>query len=302
MNVIQKTINTIDNFQRRHRFPGFVYAVIKKYGDDDTGYQAALLTYYGFLSLFPLLLVITTLTSAVTDSHSELQKAVTDGVTDYFPVLGNQLSSHVTTLHQSGPALIVGILLTLYGARGVADAFRRGINHVWATPRDKLEGFPKAPLKSLAIILIGGLGLLLASVVAGVAAAAGHGIEFRALSLCLNFIVLFGLFLFLIKFSLPNHVAVKDIRLGAITAAVGLLVLQTFGGYILTRELKNLDALYSYFALSLGLLFWIYLQAQVLYYSAQIAIVHSQKLWPRSLTGEPTAADKKLDKRIPKVA
>jgi YihY family inner membrane protein len=298
MNFIQKTVHGLDRWQRRYRVPAFIYAVIKKYGDDDTGYQAALLTYYGFLSLFPLLLVATTLTSAVS-GHPELQKAVTEGVTDYFPVLGNQLSGHITTLHKSGPALIIGILITLYGARGVADAFRRGINHVWGTPRNKLEGFPKTILKSLSVMLVGGLGLLGASIIAGVAAAAGHGFEFRALSLLLNLTVLFWLFLFLIKFSLPNHVSIKDIRIGAITAAIGLLILQTFGGYILTRELKNLDALYSYFALSLGLLFWIYLQAQVLYYSAQVAVVHSQKLWPRSLTGAQTAADKLLAERIP---
>jgi YihY family inner membrane protein len=302
MNFIQKTVQTIDNFQRRNRFLGFIYAVIKKYGDDETGYQAALLTYYGFLALFPLLLVVTTLTGMVSGNHPELQKTVTDSVTDYFPVLGNQLSSHITTLHKSGPALIIGILITFYGARGVADVFRRGINHVWGTPRDKLTGFPKAALKSLAVIVIGGLGLLAASVVAGIAAAAGHGIEFRALSLTLNLLILFGLFLFLIKFSLPNHVSVKDIRMGAIAASVGLVILQTFGGYILTRELKNLDGLYSYFALSLGLLFWIYLQAQVLYYSAQIAVVHAQKLWPRGLAGDPTKADEQLTKRIPDVA
>ena len=67
------------------------------------------------------------------------------------------------------------------------------------------------------------------------------------------------------------------------------------GGYLLKRELKNLDALYSYFALALGLLFWIYIQVQVLFYSLEIAAVRSQNLWPRSLTNKKlTVADHHL--------
>ena len=46
-----------DRVQRQHGLLGFPYAVIKKYGDDDGGREAALITYYGFLSIFPLLLL-----------------------------------------------------------------------------------------------------------------------------------------------------------------------------------------------------------------------------------------------------
>lgn len=77
---------------------------------------------------------------------------------------------------------------------------------------------------------------------------------------------------------------IKEVRPGAIAAAIGLVILQSLGGYILTRELKSLDALYSNFAIPLGLLFWIYLQAQMLYYAAEIAVVSSKRQWPRSLS------------------
>jgi uncharacterized BrkB/YihY/UPF0761 family membrane protein len=94
--------------------------------------------------------------------------------------------------------------------------------------------------------------------------------------------------------SLPKHVSLKEIRGGAAVAAIGLVLLQALGGYLLTRELKNLDALYSNFAIPLGLLFWIYLQAQMLFYAIEISSVHAQRLWPRSLTGKDlTPADKR---------
>jgi YihY family inner membrane protein len=293
MNYIQKRLRAIDQFQQRYRFTAFTYAVIKKYGEDQAGYQSALLTYYGFLSLFPLLLVLTTLTGIIASSHPDLQHSIIHGLTNYIPVLGNQLSSHVQGIHKTGIALLVGILFTFYGARGVADVFRNGVNHLWRVPLTKRDGFPKSLIKNLIIIVGGGLGLILASAFSGLAAAAGQGLIFRLLSLLVNVAILFGLFSWLLNTALPQQVSFKDIRAGALTAAVGLVLLQSFGALLLTRELKSLDAVYSYFAIALGLLFWLYLQSQVVYYSVEVAAVHTQKLWPRSLTDDHlTKADK----------
>jgi YihY family inner membrane protein len=295
MKQIQKLVSRFDTYQQRKHALGFSYAVIKKYGEDGAGYQAALLTYYGFLSLFPLLLVLTTLASMLIGDYPHLEARVIDGLTDYFPLLGNQLSSHVHGLHRGGFALIIGLLFTLYGTHGVAAAFRQGVQHIWRVPKQQRAGFPKSLLKSLSMIVVGGLGFLLASVSAGLAAAAGHGLGFRALSVAVNLVILFWLFTFLLNFSLPRQVSLKQSRVGAAAAAIGLVILQALGGYILARELKNLDALYSNFAIALGLLFWIYLQAQMLYLAVEISVISSQKLWPRSLNNAtPTPVDKHL--------
>jgi YihY family inner membrane protein len=294
MNTIQKLIGNIDSYQRSHRLPGFIFAVIKKYGDDEAGYQSALLTYYGFLSLFPLLLVLSTVVGLIAGSHSALQHTIIQGVTNYFPTLGDQLSAHVSGIHKTGVALATGILFTFYGARGVADAFRHGVNHIWRTPRADRDGFPKSVVKSLSLVVIGGTGLVGASLIASFAANAGHGIGFHIASILIDMFILFWLFIFLLNTSLPKHVQLKEIRSGALSAAIGLVVLQAVGSYLLKRELRNLDNLYSNFAVVLGLLFWIYLQAQMIYYSIEIASVKSAKLWPRSLSGKQlTAADKR---------
>ena len=287
MKQLNKLINKLNGFQQRHRLTAFIYAVIKKYGEDGAGYNAALLTYYGFLSLFPLLLVLTTLVDKFLSSYPHQKDTVLKSINDYFPSLGTQLANHITTLHTNGIALWVGVLFLIYGAHGVADVWRHGIQDVWGIPKRKREGFPAGLIKSLGIIVIGGLGFLFASVTATVAAAAGQGWAFRTLSIVLNLLILFWLFVFLLNICLPKHVSFKETRVGAAVAAVGLVILQALGGYILTRQLKSLDALYSYFALSLGLLFWIYLQSQMLYYAAEIAVVSSKKLWPRSFSDPP---------------
>ena len=301
MNPIQKLLHKLDTWQRAHSVFGFPYAVIKKYGDDEAGHQAALLTYYGFLSLFPLLLVLTTVVSILAGHHEHLRMTIINDMTHYFPTFGNQLSEHIGTLHKSGLALLIGILFTLYGARGIADAFRHGVNHIWRVPKVQRAGFPLALLRSLAIVVVGGLGFILAAALASYASNSGHGLAFHVLSIGINLAILFWVFLFLIKVSLPVHVGFRDIEAGAAAAAIGLTILQTVGSHLLVKEFKNLNALYSNFALVLSLLFWIYLQSQVVYYAIEIASVKTQGLWPRSLTGNDlTEADKKAYGRLAK--
>ncbi len=48
--LVNRIIAWADRLQRNHGVLGFPYAVVKRYGDDDGGRQAALITYYGFQS------------------------------------------------------------------------------------------------------------------------------------------------------------------------------------------------------------------------------------------------------------
>lgn len=299
---LARLVQRFDRFQQRHHFWGFSYAVLKKYGEDQAGYQAALLTYYGFVALFPLLLILTTVTALITGSHAHLQQSIITTVTNEFPVLGGQLSSHVQELHKSGLALIIGLLFTLYGARGVADAFRHAVNHIWQVPLRKRPGFPQSLYTSITMIITGGVGIVAAGLASGLAGAAGHGWPVRLLSALVNVLILYFVLQILLGLSLPKGTASRrDTSSGALAAAIGLAVLQLLGGYLLRRELRSLDALYSYFALALGLLFWIYLQAQVVCYGIEIAAVHTQRLWPRSLTNDHrTAVDEHREQPIPR--
>lgn len=286
MHTIQKYINKLDIFQQKHKLFAFPYAVIKKSGEDKVGQQAALLTYYSFLAIFPLLLVLTTLTNELLGGNPDLEETIVNGLTDYFPLLGDQLSTHVYSLQRNGLALFGGLIFAFYGARGVADVFQHGVQNIWNIPDSERDGFPKSLFKSLSIIGVGGIGFIIASVSAGLANAAGHGLAFRSLSVLVNVFVLYWLFTFLLNYSLPERVKKQDTQLGAVTAAAGLVILQYLGVFILARELKNLDALYSYFAIALGMMFWLYLQAQMIYFAAQVSVVSSQKLWPRSFNSK----------------
>ena len=53
-------VGWLDRLQRRNRAVGVIVAVIYKYNDDQGSYLAVLITYYALVSLFPLLLLLTT--------------------------------------------------------------------------------------------------------------------------------------------------------------------------------------------------------------------------------------------------
>jgi len=293
-NTIERLLHKLDAVQQKHHALSFPYAVIKKYSDDDAGHQAALITYYGFLSLFPLLLVATSLIDSITRRSSELHTRLIADINSYFPIVGDQLQSNVHS-NKTGPALVIGLLFALYGTRGIADAVRNALDHAWAIPRTKRSGFPKNLLRSLGLLFGGGLGLVLTNGLASYAlAAVGRAPLLRAIPILINISLLYLIFMYIFLIGSSRSHARKDVRLGALTGSVGLLLLQAVGGYLITHQLHNLRGLYGQFALVLAILFWIYLQAQVLVYAIEINVVHTYKLWPRSLTQKPTtAADRK---------
>jgi YihY family inner membrane protein len=283
MSFIQKWIDRYDAFQRKHPWLGFPLAEVRKYGDDEACHQAALLAYYGFLALFTLLMVLATLVKLFLRGDGDLQHQILQTATDYIPVIGSQLGQNIHGMDKAGLALAVGILLTLFGARGVADVFRGSINHVWQVPYARRTPFPKSLLKSLGIIIFGGIGLLLAPLLAGYATSFGYFWMFRVLALCLTAVILFGVFIFLARTAMSEVRPVKDIWVGALFAAVGIMLLQSLGTYLIAHQLKNLADLYSTFAIVLGLLFWLYLQTQIVLYAIEIDSVRILKLWPRAI-------------------
>ena len=77
---VNRVIAWADRLQRRHGVLGFPYAVVKKYGDDAGGREAALITYYGFLSIFPLLLLGVAVLSRVLAGHPDLRERLITAV------------------------------------------------------------------------------------------------------------------------------------------------------------------------------------------------------------------------------
>lgn len=291
MHLVDKIISSIDQFQRKHSFFGFIYAVIKKYGEDNASYHSALLTYYAVLSLFPLLIVFTTVTQLL-HSHHALHARLVSGLNSYFPIIGSQLQESVHSPKKTGIALVISLLVTLYGATGGASALQYSFNSLWHIPPAKQTSFPKSTIRNFGIILTAGLGFIITAVLTGYTAFLGHSILVTLLNTLLSVLILWGVFINLFKLAITGNKSTAEVAVGAACVAVGIQILQTLGSAILAHELKSLRNMSDTFALVLALMFWLYLQAEVILYGTEIEVIRQGHLFPRSLRPPLTNADK----------
>jgi YihY family inner membrane protein len=291
---LQRTVRRIDDFQQRHRPLAFVFAVVKKFGDDQGGNLAALITYYGFLSIFPLLLVLVTVLGFVLQSHPGLRDDILNSAVAQFPIIGDQIRQNVKTVRGSGLGLAIGILVTFYGGLGVCNAAQDAMNRVWEVPMRERPGFLPRTLRSLELLGTIGLGILATTVLSGIGAGSSVAAWMRVGAIVVAFAVNVGLFLLAFRVLTVRDVAWRDLWPGAVIAAVGWQVLQAVGGALVSHQLKGMQQTYGLFAFVLGLLAWIFLEARIVLYAAEVNVVRAQHLWPRSIAPPPlTEGDKR---------
>src|SRR6266516_3462032 len=125
-------LHYLDRRQQRSPRLAFVAAVIKKFSEDQGGQLAALIAYYGFVSLFPLLLVLVTVLGFVLQGHPSEQQRILNGTFGQFPILRDQLKLH--SLSGSSVALAVGVVGSLLAGMGVTGATQNAFNHIWSVP------------------------------------------------------------------------------------------------------------------------------------------------------------------------
>jgi len=277
----------LDAFQRRHRWAGFPIAVIYKFAEDQGPYLAALITYYGFLALFPLLLLFTSALGFVLQDNLDLQRRILDSTLSQFPVIGDELADP-RGLQGSGIALVIGGVVALYGAIGVAQAIQNAMNVAWAVPRNERPNPIFARLRSLLVIAIGGGAALATTALSAFGSSSGGfgvdlGVWTAILVVWAAVVVNAGLFLLVFWVSTAYRASLADLLPGAITAAVVWQALQLFGTAYVGTVVKDATGAYGVFAVVLGLLGWIYVASIGMVVSAEINIVRVKGLYPRAL-------------------
>ncbi|MBR7837746.1 YihY/virulence factor BrkB family protein [Actinospica durhamensis] len=304
-----RALRRLDAFQQRHAVLGFPVAVLKKFSDDQAGGLAALIAFYGFLSVFPLLLVLVTVLGMLLSDNPRLQQQVLDSALTEFPVIGPQLSGNVHALGRSGFGLAVGLAGTLLGARGVASAIQNAMNRVWEVPRHERPGFPFSWLRNLGVIGLIGVGVLTTTGLSGIATWGADiaGIWSRIAVLAVSLVINVLLFWAGLRLATAPEVSFRDLRLGAVLAAIVWQVLQAVGGYVVAHDLRHASSVYGTFGLVLGLIAWLYLQARLTLYAVEADVVRRRGMWPRSLFPPPlTRVDReaydayaKAEQRLP---
>ncbi|MGH3593165.1 MAG: YihY/virulence factor BrkB family protein, partial [Pseudonocardiaceae bacterium] len=278
----------LDGFQRRHTWLGFPLAVVYKFVDDQGGYLAVLITYYGFVSLFPGLLLLISVLGYTLQSHPAWQQAVLGSALQQFPIVGPQLQQNVSSIHGSSLGVLLGILGAVYGGLGVSVAIQTALNRVWAVPRFARPDPVLSRLRGLVLFVLIGAVVLITTALAAVGPVAvaygyGSGPGIRIAAIAVAMIVNVGAFLIGFRVLTARDVPLADLMPGAVGAGVAVEVLQIVGALFVSYELNGASQIYGVFGLVLGLLAWLYLQAVIVVFCAEINAVRARQLWPRNL-------------------
>jgi YihY family inner membrane protein len=281
--AVRGAVRRADDVQRRKPFLAFPLAVLKKFGEDRAGQLAALIAYYGFFSLFPLLLAFVTL-SGMLFERSDMQDRLVEGALSQFPVIGDQLRGNLQSLPDKGLALALGIGGALWAGLAGIKAAQNAMDHVWDVPMKRQPSFPIAVLRAVLMLLTLGVFVLLASFLGGVAAGTEDAsIAARVGGITGTLVLNVSIFLVAYRVLTVEDVSWRDVFVGAVFAGIAWTVLQALGGYVIGHRLESAKETYGFFAVVIGLLTWIYLGAQVTLLGAEMNVVRARRLWPRAL-------------------
>jgi YihY family inner membrane protein len=290
VNAVERAARAVDRFQQAHRSTAFLYAVFKKFGDDDSGRLAAQIAYFGFFSLFPLLLVFVSVLGFVLVGHPHLRDTLVNSALGEFPVIGHSLASNARLhgLRGSWPSIIVGGVGALWAGLGVAQNAQAAMNTVWDIPRSEWPNFLFRRVRAIAMLVLFGTLSIASTFVSGYGVSGvAHGAWWTLLAFLVALAPNYLLFALTYLVLTARELRWREIAPGAVVAAVAWTLLQNLGGYYVTHELRSANDVYGTFALVIALLIWLSLGAQLLLFCAEINVVRLRGLWPRTLVQPP---------------
>jgi membrane protein len=277
---VKAPLRRFDGFQQQHRLLAAPLGVVKKFGDDEGGSMVSLIAYRAFFSLFPLLLLLTTILGYVLAGDPSLRESVVDSTLSQFPVIGDQLKGG--TLTGSGVALAVGIVGSLLAGLGVVLETEQTFDKVWGVPKDDRHGFVGSRLRAIGLLLVLG-GLAVVSTVVSGLVSGGADLFGPVWGLLIATALNLAVFAAVFRLLTSDEVDFRALVPGIVVTTVGWELLQLLGGWYISHEVRSAPPAYGTFALVIGLLAWIHLGAFFTVLGAETNVVRERRLWPRSL-------------------
>jgi membrane protein len=226
-----------------------------------SGRNAALIAHFGFLSVFPLLLVFTTVLGYVLQSHEKLRTDIVDSALAQLPFIGQQLKADPTKLHGDALVLIVGLLASLWGGMKAFVAVHTALDDIAEQPLDDRSNPFVTRLRALlGMAYIGGAQVGTA-ILAGLATVTGVLIVGKVLLAIGTVAIDAGVLALSYRWLRSTRPAWRTVAPGAVVGGVLFAALQLVGVAIVGRAVAKASPVYGSFATVIGLLTWLSLHA-----------------------------------------
>jgi uncharacterized BrkB/YihY/UPF0761 family membrane protein len=292
--LLRRVMTAVDGWQRRIRWVGVPYAVMKKFGDDNANLLVVALAWYGFTAIFPLLLVVVTVFGFI--GAQSIGTGIIRTLHE-FPIVGSSFNpASPDTLHSSTIGLVIGLIGLVYGAQGVTQTAQQAMATVWNIPQYQRTGFLPRLGRSLAGLFTIGATFVINAFVTGYATSGTTSYAIRIPVLAGLLVINIGLYFATFTLLTAKVIGPRGLLPGAIAGAVVFTALITVGAGLVTHQLKNSSATYGAFASVIGLVTFLLLLAKLTMYAAELNPVLARRLYPRALPlgGEPTDADRQV--------
>lgn len=276
-------LHRLDHYQQRS-WLGFPIAVGIQYGRDRCGAFAAMIAFYGYLSILPLFLVAMSLAKIVLGGTAAEQR-VLDAIVDAFGVVGEQLVQNIQPTTGDVVAITVGLLVALWGGLGVMQSVQLAFNDIWNVDLDRRPDFLRSRLRSLITIVLLGVIVLIAAIGPALMTVLGFSDLSRFVGLVISYVIAILMLLVTYRALASRELSWGNVAAGAAVAGAAWVLLQVVGSLLLGRWIREASQLYGLFGVSFGLLVWISLAAQIVLAGAEINVVRVRRLWPRSILG-----------------
>lgn len=285
--TLTSPVGRVDAFQRKHKALGFPIAVVYKYFDDQGAYLAAIITYYAFIAIFPLLLMGSSILGFFLQNDPDLRDRLLNSALSQFPIIGDQLG-RPEGLSGSTSAIVIGAVAATYGAMGLGQACQNAANVAWSVPRNSRANPFLMRFRSLIFLATGGLGILAVAITTSLLAnpeSLGAGVEegFSWLIRIAGFLLTVLIFVGLFRLVGPGRAGVRSVFPGAVASAVMWQLLQVGGNSYVTNVITKTNQMNKTFALVLGLIAFIYVAAVMTVMGLELNVVLWRKLYPRAL-------------------
>ena len=280
-------VDRVDAFQQRHPVVGFPLAVVYKFFDDQGNYLAAIVTYYAFIAIFPLLLIASSVLGLLLKGNAELRQAVLTSALSQFPIVGTQLGAP-QGLQGSVSAVVIGSLAALYGVLGLGQAAQNAVNVAWSIPRNSRLNPVVSRVRSFILMVLAGVTVLLVAMLSSASShlsvfGADAGTElnllFGFLAVALNAVVISVM----MRLATAQAETMREVLPGGITIAVLWQALQLLGGAYVSRVVSRANDMNAIFAVVLGLIALIYIASVIGVFGLEVNVVLARRLYPRAL-------------------
>jgi membrane protein len=275
----------IRGIRLKSRSVDFVVGGIDGFIRHKTKRHAALLAHYGFLSVFPLLVVMTTILGYALENTPRFRTEIVDSVFARIPFIGEQIKQDPSQIHGNLLVLVFGLATALWAGTRAFVAAQNGMNDIWEIPESQRPTFVQSRGRALLAIVVVGVAQIGSVIVTGIVGVSGtswlHRILLIVAAVAINIAVLLAAYKVLTARTLTLH----QLLPGAVFAGLAFSVLQLIGTTVVQRAIRSATPVYGTFATVIALLSWLSFHALIALIGAEANAALARHRAPRTARG-----------------